>query len=415
MTKLEPMHATEEAVVSSHSPWKRGEGRGESAGLLRTVLIPKQLGRAPDADALAHTGIALYEQLADLSTVAENSPLLREVDAMVIEVVPTSQADMEAFDRIVHLAGGDIAVIAAVDGLTVANTRALLRAGAVDVLPIPFTAEELRQAVEPARRPIRPAARAAAPVRRQGKVVAFLGALGGVGTTSIATQTGVYWADTTRVGFLDLDVQFGSASLFLDLRPSMHVGNLMEDADRLDPELLQSVAMRHESGIEVVAAPSDMIPLEAVSVDFIDQLMRAAVQAYDVVLIDLPTVWTEWTVRVLQRADLICLVTNMTVPGIYQARRQLEVLEANGLTAKLQTVVNRVEVSLFGRKPDMKETEAVLGRRIDHSIANDYRTIASANDEGRSVKAIAGSSRLAKDLKALAGAFGEIISAEAAV
>ena len=394
-------------------PWRKGEERGAMGGPMKVILIPREAGKAPDAGQLAQAGIMLHEQLADIATIAENSPLLGEADALVVEIQPSDAAQMEAFDRLVHLAGGEIGVIAAVDGLTVSSTRALLRAGALDVLPIPFTADELKQAVEPARRAARPAApRAASPVqRRQGRLVAFIGALGGVGTTSIATQMGVVWAATSRVGLVDLDVQFGSAALSLDLKPSLTVGHLMENAERLDSELLQSVALRHGSGLEVIAAPADMLPIDSVSTDFVDQLLRTATQSYDVVIADLPTVWTEWTVRVLQRADAIVMVTNLSVPGIYQARRQLDVLDANGLMSKLQVVANRVQYGLFSSKVDLSETEAALGRKIEHTVANDYPAMSAANDEGRPLKDVRGKSRILKDMQQLSARLSETLSA----
>jgi pilus assembly protein CpaE len=401
-----------EGVAPGGLPWRRNEERGAMTGPLKVVLIPRKLGQAPEAEQLAQAGIALHEQLADVAAIAENSPLLGEADALVVEVVPTDPAQMEAFDRLVHLAAGSVGVIAAVDGLTVANTRALLRAGALDVLPIPFTADELKQAVEPARRVVRQApARPSTPQRRQGRVVAFLGAIGGVGATSIATQLGILWAETSRVGIVDLDIQFGSAALFLDLKPSLTLANLMEESERLDSELLQSVAVKHKSGLEVVAAPTDMLPVDSLSGDLVDQILRTATQTYDVVLVDLPTVWTEWTVRVLQRADTIVLVSNLTVPGIYQARRQLEVLDANGLMHKLQMVANRVQYGMFRPTVDLKETEAVLGRRIDFTIANDYPAVSAANDEGRTLKEVRGKARIVKDLQALGDKLSEQLAA----
>lgn len=393
-------------------PWRRTDGRGP--GPLKLVFIPRVEGRAPPADTLSQAGIMLDEQVVDIATLADNSPLLTDVDAIVVEVNPADAANLEAFDRLVHLAAGGLSVIAAVEGLTVGNTRTLLRAGALDVLPIPFSAEELRQAVEPARRPARPAAiRPSQPQRRQGKVVAFVGALGGVGTTSIAVQTGAVLAATSRVGMVDLDVQFGSAALFLNMHPSLHLGNLIEDAERLDAELLQSVMVKHSSSLEVLPSPTDMMPLDIVTPEFTDQLLRTAVQIYDVVLVDLPQAWTEWSVRVLQRADAVVLVTNLSVSGVYQARRQLEVLEANGLTSKLRIVANRVPTNLLGRKADTKETETVLRRKVDHSIGNDYPGMSGANDEGKLLKDVRASARLLKDVQQFAASLSEALAAEA--
>ena len=380
---------------------------------MKLIYVTRQAGGAPDPEALAQVGIALHEQVAELSAVAENSPLLTEADALVVEVVPSDPASLDAFDRLIHLSAGNVAVIAAVEGLTVSATRTLLRAGALDVLPVPFTAEELKQAVEPARRPARPAGRLAPQQRRQGKVVAVMGALGGVGTSSIAVQLGAAWAASSRVGLVDLDLQYGAAALYLNLHPSLTIANLIEDAERLDAELLQSVAMKHSSSLEVLASPTDIMPMDMVAPEFVDQLMRTATQVYDVVLVDMPQVWTEWSVRALQRADIILMVMNLSVPGVYQARRQLELIEANGLTARLRILANRVPVSLLGRKAGTKETEAVLGRRIDFTVANDYPGMSAAGDEGVVLKDARASARLIKDINELAAQLSESLAAEA--
>lgn len=398
--------------MSGPSPWPRAEDRGPSAGRPRILMLTRNAGRAPSKDQLEAAGLECAESHIAIHEIAEDSPLFAEADALVLEIAPRNAADLEAFDRVVHLAGGQIPVIAAVDGLTVADTRTLLRAGALDVLPLPFTAEELRQAVEPARRPARPAApRSQMQPRRQGKVISFLGTTGGAGVTSIATQLGILWSADARVCCIDLDVQFGNAALLLDLRPSLNLGHLIEDAERLDSDLLQSVAMSHGSGIALIASPGEMMPLDVVTTEFIDQLLRLATQVYDVVLIDLPTAWTEWSVRALQRSDSICLVSALNVPGLHQARRQIEVIEANGLLPKLKFVANRVQKSLFG-KVDLKETEAVLGRKVDFTIANDYPAVSSANDEGRALKDVKSSSRVVKDLKAVAQALQATLTTE---
>lgn len=398
--------------MSGPSPWRRSEERRGDGQRLKVALMLR--GDSPDLDSFTSTGVDVAFAPVDLASIAEDSPLFGEADALVVEIRPGEPSDMEAFDRLVHLSAGHVAVIAAVEGLTVSHTRTLLRAGAVDVLPLPFTGEELQQAVEPARRAARPAAaRPAAAPTRQGKIVSFMGALGGVGATSIATQAGILWAADARVCLIDFDIQFGNAALSLDLRPSFTLAQLIEDEGRLDVELLQSVAVRHPSGLNVIACPVDIVPLDIVTSDFVDRILRLAVQAYDVVLVDLPTAWTEWSLRALERSDLVCLVTNLSVSGIYQARRQLEIIEANHLMEKTRIVANRVQTKMFGRV-DLRETESVLGRRIDFTIANDYPSISAANDQGLPVSEISKGSRLVKDLKALSAALSAAMAHEGA-
>lgn len=415
MTLIDPIRGGQEAKMDQDLPWKRNAERGEG-GRARAVLLLKDPARGPGPEALAAAGIEARFDPTGVADIAEGSPLLTEADALVVEIAPGDPRAMEAFDRLVHLAASDTSVIAVVDGLTVADTRTLLRAGAADALPLPFSADELRQALEPVRRPQRAGSDrpGVAEPSRQGRIVALMGVLGGVGTTSLATQTGILWSEQAKVCLIDFDLQFGNAALYLDLRPSLTLGDLIADYERLDPELLQSVAMRHASGLSVVANPVDINPLDIVSIEFVDRILRLAAQAYDVVLVDLPTLWTEWTIRILERADIVLMVTDLSVAGIHQMRRQLEMVEANNLTPKTKILANRVQVNLFG-KVDLKESEAVLGRKIAYTVVDDAATMRSANDEGRPIKAVKAGARIAKDLKALADALDAIPVADGLV
>ena len=401
--------------MSGPGPRSRNEERGVAPQRPRIALLLRNSeSEAPDGEAFEAAGLDVRQEVADIAAIAGDSPLVASVDGLVVEVAPGHAAEMEAFDRLVRLVADRLPVVAVVQGLTVADTRMLLKAGAADVLPLPFTADELRQAMEPVRRAARPVTQKGGTVVRQGRVVSVLGALGGVGATALATQMAALWAPDARVCLLDMDVQFGNAALYLDARPTMTLGNLIEDEARLDAELLQSVAIRHPSGLDIIASPTDMMPLDIITTGFAERLLRMATHAYDVVIVDLPRAWTEWSVRVLDRSDVVCLVTNMSVPGVHQARRQLEILEANQLMDKLRIVANRVQYRMFGRI-DLKETEAVLGRRIDHTVANDYSTVSAALDQGRTILDIRGKSgRVVKDVGSLVETLKTVIASEGA-
>src|SRR3546814_13535989 len=78
----------------------------------------------------------------------------------------------------------------------------------------------------------------------------------------------------------------------------------------------------------------------------------------------------------------------MTVPGVRQARRQLETLNAEGLgDLPLKVVLNRFE-KRWGATFTMKEVEKALGRPVDFTVANDYRTVSEALDQGLSIAAV---------------------------
>lgn len=377
----------------------------------RVALVLRQPAGAPAAGDLR--GLALTANvLAMPASSAPDADALAGADAIIVEAAPTLDGGADALAAIIRLVDGQIPVIAAVPGLSVESLRRALHLGAADALALPFSATDLRHAVDslaPAQRSPRPAAGSAP--KRKGRVISFMGAIGGVGNSSIATQSGILWAENARTCYIDFDMQFGNAALLLDLRPALHIGHLIEDVAGMDGDLLQSVAAIHDSGLSLIASPIEMMPIEVIDRDFVDRLLSIARDSYDIIIADLPTLWSEWTMRILQRSDSICMVTDLSVPSLYQARRQLEMVDANGLTPRLKVIANRVQKGLFA-KVNLKETEGVLGRRIEFSIANDYPAVSAANDQGRAVKDVRPGSRVLKDLAYLSSTLAAALMAD---
>ena len=368
----------------------------ETAGLLDATRLA-----LPDTDVHLHGGT--------LASFATNGPLERATDVLIAQINPNNPREFEEFERFVQDHKDRLPVVAAVRDLSVAVTRRILRSDAIDVLPIPFTPDELHQAIETARHRIagaKPRERS-----RGGRIITFLGALGGVGATAIATQAGMIWSEKQSVCIIDLDLQFGNAALYLNVKPQLSLADLLEAGDRLDAEFLRSVAEPHASGVSVIASPPDIMPLETLTPEFVDKLLDLAVQAYDIVLVDLPGAWVGWSLSALQKSDAICLITGLTVPGVHQAKRQLEVLDANGLSERVRIVLNRVVNPMFG-KADLSEGEKVLRRKVNFPIANDYPTVSAAIDEGKLFSAIKVKSRVEKDLRAMVGELAGMMGAE---
>lgn len=353
----------------------------------------------PDTEIRVHGGT--------LASFAANGPAVRWTDVLICQIAPENPRDFEVFERFVKDNAGRMPVVAAVRDLTVTVTRRVLRSEAVDVLPIPFTPDELHQAIETGRDALVRGGREGP--AHSGRVVAFVGALGGMGTTALATQTGIIWSEKASVCLIDLDVQFGNAALYLNMKPRLSLSDLIDAGDRMDVELLRSVADGHPSGMNIIACPPDIVPLDALTPEFVDKLLDLAAQSYDIVLIDLPGAWVSWSLSALQKSDAVCLVAGLTVPGIHQARRQLELLDANGLADRTRVILNRVATPMFG-KVDLSEPEALLRRPVQFVIANDYPTFSAAIDEGRAIGAIKMKSRVEKDLRRLVTTLAALVS-----
>ena len=112
----------------------------------------------------------------------------------------------------------------------------------------------------------------------------------------------------------------------------------------------------------------------------------------------------------MQKADIIALVTQMSVSGVQQTRRQLDVLEANGLGERVRLVMNRMTAGLFG-KYDTAEAASVLRFPVHYCLANDFPTVSAALDEGVSLKKIKLKARIEKELRQMTDAMAEDMAA----
>ncbi len=382
-----------------------------SPALRVTIVLDPETAALLDESRLALPDTSVRIFAGTLAGFASNGPMLRATDVLIAQFDAENPREFEEFERFVQAHRNHLPVIAAVHGLTVALTRKILRSDAVDVLPVPFTPDELHQAIETGRHQmlqVQPQAR-----MRGGRILTFVGALGGVGTTAVASQAALIWAEKQSVCLIDLDLQFGNAALYLNLKPQLTLADLLDAGDRLDAEFLRSVADKHVSGLSVIASPRDMMPLDALTPEFVERLLDLAAQSYDVVLVDLPGAWISWSLSALQKSDAICLIAGLTVPGVHQARRQIEVLEANDLGDRVRLVLNRIVTPMFG-KADLSQAETVLRRKVNFPVANDYPTISTAIDEGKAIGSIKVRSRIEKDMRAMVADLSSMIGAEQA-
>lgn len=349
---------------------------------------------------LAAPGINLRLHVGSMQAVQPGADLLRGANILFVQVNPSSPRDCADLERMTRTSFPDLPIVAMVRGLTLADTRRLMRLGVADVVPLPFDVDDFAQAINSAREVI---ARSQTAQGRHGRAIAFLKSVGGVGATTLATQAGCllaaqYARDGKEICLIDFDVQFGDVAVHLNLKPALGLGDLLSAGARLDGALLRSVATQHTSSLLVIAAPESLIPLEGVDTDVALDIVDIACREFDLVLIDLPTAWTNWSLSIVAQADTTCLVTELSVPSIRQARRQMDMLEKQGLDdTGLHVVANRVERSWL-KTIDLGEAERVLRHRIDFSIANDFRTVSAAIDLGKTVGEIKSGCRVQRDL-----------------
>lgn len=342
---------------------------------------------------LAIKAFAIDEQVPD--------NILNEASLLIMEVEPDNRASLQ---RIVttRLSHPDLPVVAAINGANVSLVRTLVREGISDVVSLPFDIEEVSGAI------LEIAAQREGAIRTQqplAPLFAVARSIGGCGTTSIATHLAADLARNSTTGrgavIADLDLQFGSVADFLGVQAKGHFGDLVEAKDRLDEDLLRSITGDAGEGLAVLAAPDRILPLDTIETELFLQIVTLLRQQYDYVVLDLPANWTDWTLSAVSMADVIVLVTELSVASLRQAKRRLELFASVGIGKEaIEIVVNRVEKRLF-RTIDLQDVANTLKHDVLGSVSLDAPIVESAQTQGMLVGKIQRRSRFANDIASI--------------
>lgn len=322
----------------------------------------------------------------------------------VIQVDSATPASVKRFQKLAKSTGTPL-IVAAYDP-PLALVRSLLRSGAVDVLPLPLDIVELETSIRQIQDQQGASAADAAKAGRTSNIVTVLKAAGGVGATTLVAQLAARFAANEAAHgreacLLDLDLQFGDAAFQLGMQAGLSVADLLAAGSRLDGSLIRATSTRHDSGLHVISAPRELMPVEGHSSDDFIHIADAAAREFGTAFVELPTNWTNWSVSLIARSDLVLLVCELTVTSLNRARRQLELLRSEGLgDLNIRVIINRFDKSQLRtiRASDVREA---LGYEISDTIANDPATMRSASDRGVTIDQVKRKSAVGKDINLL--------------
>ncbi len=361
--------------------------------------IKHMVGEALDRDerfTLAKSFDTIEE--AEQSSLAASSPAI-----LLVEIDPAKPGDLAAMDRVMAGPAQGRAVIAIIDALTESAVRQLLHLHVSDLLSRDCEADGLLRACERAIRPESERSRFAG-----AKCYAFISAGGGAGNTSLAIQSAFVLARKTRqyqsTCLIDMDFQGGAVADYVDVSPNLQLDEVARSPDRLDAQLLEVMISRHDTGLAVMAAESALRPYDSVSGDWVTRLLDMASLKFESIVLDMPRVWLPWSESVLRGSDRVFIVTEMTVPGLRQARRLLEAIkkQCDG-EIDISVIVNRFRQSFLGgvNAVRKKDAEDLLGDCLAGCVAEDYKLVREAIDRGVPLYEIDKKNKIEKDLEAI--------------
>jgi pilus assembly protein CpaE len=253
-----------------------------------------------------------------------------------------------------------------------------MRAGANEFFAWPPSREALDEGLKraAARRASSPTAMATA------TIVAFFGAKGGAGTTTMAVNCAVEASRLSKKRAIVVDAKpgLGEVALFLGVRSRYTLVDALDNLHRLDSEFLRELVVKHKSGLDILAGsdsfdrpgPGDTVAIE--------EVLRLLGKSYDYVCIDAGSQLSPSTVSALYASDTICLVANPDVPCVRNAQRLLDrIRQLGAVDERVRVLLNRA-AEPFPIPP--AQIQSALGHPIDHMFPSDYRTVSTALNSG---------------------------------
>ncbi len=171
--------------------------------------------------------------------------------------------------------------------------------------------------------------------------VSFIGAKGGVGTTSVAVNIAVSAAARGRkVSLIDLRPGPGAMADQLELPAHWDLGALLRlDPKHIDARALSRVMTRHSSGVRVVTAPANVADYKEINPACVDAIIKAARENADLLILDLPCEASEANRKALQESDFVGLVLEREANSILAAVMTRRLFDSWKITTPVGAIV----------------------------------------------------------------------------
>jgi len=276
--------------------------------------------------------------------------------------------------------GGQIQVIAILEGNEPDFILRCLRAGASDFLILPLSAEQVDAAFGKLAR-AQPSQEVSG--KEPAKTIAVMPAKGACGATTVACNLAFQWKRMSgkRVLLVDLDPLTGNLSFLLKIKSVYSFLDALQRSSELDADLWGAM-VRQVHGVDVLLAPELMMDQNQ---DLRDPspILEYARHAYDVVILDTSSVYTEWNLNVARAANELLLVTTNELPALQAAQRALSYLDTNRIGRwKIRLVVNRY-LRDVGLSREVIGT--ALHTEVFETLPSDYEAVQKALLDGKPI------------------------------
>ncbi|MEM0942726.1 MAG: AAA family ATPase, partial [Pseudomonadota bacterium] len=257
--------------------------------------------------------------------------------------------------------------------------------------------------------------------KRSGMVFTIYGVAGGVGASTYAVNLAWELAnlvrrDGRRVALLDFNFQYGSVATFLDVPRREAVYELVSEASNLDQTGLTQAISTYEDKLHVLTAPRDALPLDIVSPNDVNAIIKHAREMFDFVIIDMPQSLMSWSEQVYNASDEFHVVMEIDMRSAQNMFRFLRSLKSEDMSLdKLVFLLNRAPgMTDLSGKARVKRVAESLGLEFSALLPDGGKAVINACDQGVPLSEGAKSSQTRKEILKIAQRIVELEQQETA-
>lgn len=374
-------------------------GRRPFVGFAVDEVTRATMARVADArgwlGAPVHAGgvEAAIETLADVAT-----PSLLVVD------LSQSPDPMGEVERLAEVCDPGTRVITLGAMNDVYLYRALMDFGVTDYLLKPVSSEMLDEAIaraEQADNAEPETKKADGPPSGLGRLIAVVGARGGVGATTVAVNTAWQLAHDkgARVALVDLDLYFGSVALALDLESGRGFREALENPDRIDALFIERAMVRAADNLFVLAAEESLEKPFSFDPEALDLLISSLRRDFDHVVLDLPRFAARTQMAALSDDGVLTVVADPSLAGLRDTLRLVRLAKDSGTELRTDIVVNRAGAAKTGELTQADfERDGEL--RVSATVPFDPKAMAEAAGAGKTLHEVSKGSTALSALRA---------------
>ena len=221
-----------------------------------------------------------------------------------------------------------------------------------------------------------------------GHVFAFIGAKGGVGSSTICHNVAWTMSEILKIDvtIADLDLAFGTTGLDFNQDPVQGIAEALAAPERLDDQLLDRLLTKCSEHLSIFAAPVVLDRDYDISADACDLVIDVVRQNVPFVAVDLPHGWSAWSKRILLQADEVVITAVPDLANLRNAKNIIDLLKtARKNDRKPHLILNMANLPKR-QEITVKEFEQALDAKVLAVVDYDSETFSQAANNGQMVE-----------------------------